>query len=159
MMDIHAHHALRCPCAGDRIARHNHIRDFLFNCARRALYNPLKEPLHLLSDLSRPADVAIPNYAQGKILACDVAVIDPLQQAVVQQSSMTTGAAAEKYANIVKNTKYSVLAREAGVLFKPIVVESLGAHRHAFSLQSAAEWPTESLVVPPYRVPSSSTNH
>jgi hypothetical protein len=40
---------------------------------------------------------------------------------------MTTGAAAEKYANIVKNTKYSVLAREAGVLFKPIVVESLGA--------------------------------
>jgi hypothetical protein len=53
-------------------------------------------------------------------------VTDPLQQAVVRLSSTTTGAAAEKYAT-VKNTKYSRLAREAGVLFKPLVVESLGA--------------------------------
>jgi len=42
-MDIYAHHALTCHVAGDRLFRHNLIRDWLFNLAAEASLEPSSE--------------------------------------------------------------------------------------------------------------------
>lgn len=129
-VDTRCQHALRCA-GKDRIDRHNTLRDFFFRMCQHAQLNPVKEPANLLSDRLKPADFAIPNFADGKMLACDVAVTDTLQDRFLDRTSVEVGAAAEGYAADVKLRKYSSLCADAGILFTPLVVESCGAWNKA----------------------------
>ena len=56
--DKYGDHAISCAIGGERISRHNHLRDTLFQSAQQAHLGPLKEPNGLLpgsDDL--PADI------------------------------------------------------------------------------------------------------
>ena len=62
----------------ERIARHNQLRDAIFQVAQTANLAPLKETRALLpSTDSRPADVLIPRFSSGRDTAYDVTVINP----------------------------------------------------------------------------------
>ena len=58
---------------GERIARHNWLRDDLFNTAVAACLGPTREGRALLpGEGGKPADVFLPHWAQGKDAALDV---------------------------------------------------------------------------------------
>ena len=64
--DTMGDHQVGCGGNGDRIFRHNAIRDVLFTAAQSAALAPSKETPGLVpSSLSRPADVLLPNWCQG----------------------------------------------------------------------------------------------
>ena len=72
-------HAMSCGTGGERISRHNHLRDALFEMAVSAGLAPTKEGRFLLpGDDRRPADVFIPYWAGGRDAALDVTVVNPL---------------------------------------------------------------------------------
>ena len=67
IMDIHGHHAAVCPVSGDRIKRHNALRDCFYEFCLNAAWGPIKEKPFLLPYSSeRPADIFIPNFSAGK---------------------------------------------------------------------------------------------
>ena len=87
-------HALCCGHQGERIARHNHLRDAIFDIAVAAALGPTKEGRFLLPGADRrPADVFIPTWAGGRDAALDVTVINPLQAATVARAATTPGSA------------------------------------------------------------------
>src|SRR6185312_10648721 len=75
-------HSLRCKKSGDRITRHNNVRNLVFKLADTGLLSPELEKLGILgpTDKSRrrPGDVSIKNWSLHRGLAIDVAVIHPL---------------------------------------------------------------------------------
>jgi hypothetical protein len=130
LMDPLAHHALRCKSGGDRVKRHNLLRDFFFRQCAAAQMSPLLEPLHLLRNCgARPADWAVPDVMAGRTLCCDLAVTDPLQVKFVSDAAKTPCKAAERYGVEVKLAKYSdLLARNKDIVFWPIIIESFGGY-------------------------------
>ena len=63
--DIMGDHQVGCGVNGDRISRHNAIRDVLFIAAQSAALAPSKETPSLVpNSLSRPADILLPNCAK-----------------------------------------------------------------------------------------------
>ena len=84
--DKYGDHAISCAINGERIAKHNHVRDAIFAAASQAALGPRKEPAGLLpgSD-DRPADVLLPFWANGKDAALDISVVNPLQQELVRK--------------------------------------------------------------------------
>ena len=75
-MDDHADHAFLCSVGGDRIHRHNSIRDILAAAAREAALQVSTEPKHLLADSNmKPADFSITDYSDGfAVTAFDVTI-------------------------------------------------------------------------------------
>ena len=72
-------HALACGSDGERIARHNNLRDALYSVASSANLAPRKEEQALLPGTnSKPADVLIPHWSGGRDTALDVTVVSPL---------------------------------------------------------------------------------
>ena len=85
-------HALNCAWQGERIARHNSLRDTLHSTAVKAALGPTREGQYLLpGEGGKPADIFIPRHAGGKDAALDVTVINPLQAATVSQAAQTPG--------------------------------------------------------------------
>src|SRR5947199_1256529 len=78
-LDLQGDHALCCKKSGDRITRHNRLRNLIF---KLGLLAPEMEKLGLLgvTDRSRrrPGDVSIKNWSLHRGLAIDVAVTCPL---------------------------------------------------------------------------------
>ena len=69
-----------CGGNGDRILRHDSIRDAVFSAAQSADLAPRKEvPSLIPGTLSRPADIFLPNWQRGQPAALDVTVISTLQ--------------------------------------------------------------------------------
>ena len=82
-MDAFGHHTSVCPTKGDRIRRHNVLRDIIYDFCSIASWGPKKETPHIFpSSSERPADIFVPNYSLGKDLVLDVAVTCPLQHKV-----------------------------------------------------------------------------
>ena len=86
----------------------------------------LKEGRYLLpGNNRRPADVYIAGWEAGKDAALDITVVNPLQEALVQEAAATPGHALQ----FRHNTKMAGAAAECqaqGIAFLPLVVESLG---------------------------------
>ena len=60
-------HAMCCGQQGERISRHNILRDALFSAAQSAALGPTKEGRFLLPGSDRrPADILIPPLGQGE---------------------------------------------------------------------------------------------
>ena len=124
--DKYGDHALCCGHWGERITRHNDIRDHIFQMAATAVLNPVKEGRFLLPGTDRrPADVYISNWAAGLDAALDITVINPLQQATVDEAATTPGHSL----NYAYDRKMRGAADECagqGVAFTPLAFESLG---------------------------------
>ena len=68
-------HALACVRSRDRIARHDLLRDVIYEAASSASLAPVKEERHLLpGTAARPGDVFIRRWSDGKDAALDVTV-------------------------------------------------------------------------------------
>ena len=133
--DRYGDHAIACGSQGERIARHNHLRDALYHTAISASLSPTKEDRALLPGVDhRPADVLIPNWAGGLHAALDVTVINPLQIQTLERAATDPGyALGLRYQQ--KWAKYGDLCRSEGIKFCPLPVETLGGwHEDAVML-------------------------
>ena len=119
-------HSLGCAKTGDRIARHNMLRDVIFETAASADLGPTKEEKHLLpGSIARPGDVTIRRWSNGKDVAIDITVTGPLSP------SNVAGAAAEAGSSLAKACKRKVrdtaeACRQEGIVFCPFAMETLG---------------------------------
>jgi len=128
-------HAISCGSEGERISRHNHLRDHLYNTCVSAALGPSKEERAIIpgSD-ARPADVLIPNWISGKAVALDVTVVNPLQAALVSQAAAQPGhALVSRFRE--KMVKHSDPCRQVGMLFVPLPVETLGGWHEVATVQ------------------------
>ena len=119
-------HSLGCSKTSDRIARHNLLRDILFETAASADLAPTKEEKYLLpGTIARPGDVTIRRWVNGKDGAIDVTVISPLSPSNVQCAAAKAGGALDKaHQRKVKDTAEA--CRLEGIVFLPFAVETLG---------------------------------
>ena len=72
-------HATCCAKTGDRITRHNALRNMVANIANQGMLSPVLEKQGILGSAPgrRPGDVTVQNWCDGKGLAIDVAVTSP----------------------------------------------------------------------------------
>ena len=125
------------PIGGERIAKHNHVRDAFFAAAAEAHLGPIKEPDGLLpgSD-DRPADVLLPYWSQGKDVAVDITVVNPLQTALVARAAQEGGSAVQ-HAHEAKVRKYGERCSQEGITFVPLAVDTFGGwHQSALEVLS-----------------------
>ena len=120
-------HALGCAQQGERIYRHNALRDIVFQSAQQACLSPTREERFLITEREseRPGDVKIPNWISGQDCALDITVISPLQEARVRKAAEEAGSALEHRFN-AKMTKSFDSCRAEGIHFLPLVVSTLG---------------------------------
>ena len=86
--DCFGDHQVGCGGNSDRIHHHNVVRDVLFSAAQSAALVPRQEaPALIPGSQSRPADVFLSIWSQGRPAALDITVISPLQQATVQSAA------------------------------------------------------------------------
>ena len=88
----YGNHAISCGRQGERIARHDHLRDTIFFTVASANLSPSKEDCALLPGTEeRPADVMLQNFAGGLHAALDISVINPLQALTIQRAAEEPG--------------------------------------------------------------------
>ena len=94
-------HALHCQDDhGLKGGRHDRIRDQIFKEAQRGSLSPTMEMPGLVpGSQSRPADVFIPSWTNGKKTAFDISVVSPTQDAIVDRASSFAAAAIEMRKN------------------------------------------------------------
>ena len=124
--DKYGDHSISCAINGERIAKHNHVRDAIFAAAAQAALGPRKEPAGLLpgSD-DRPADVLLPFWVNGKDAALDISIVNPMQQALVEQVARDGNCGVQHSFN-TKVRKYSQRCDAEGLVFVPIIVDTFG---------------------------------
>ena len=90
--DRYGDHAIICAYDGERISRHNMLRDALFKAASQAGVQPAKEEAALIpgSD-ARPADIFLPRFENGTDCALNVIVVSPVQQALLTRAGVEPG--------------------------------------------------------------------
>ena len=77
--DRQGNHAISCGNQGERIARHNHLRDAIYATAAASHLAPTKEDNAILpNSANRPADVMVTNFMGGLHAAVDVTCRLPL---------------------------------------------------------------------------------
>ena len=119
-------HAFCCGVGGERISRHNALRDAFYDTAVRAGLGPTREGRFLLpGDDRRPADVLLPHWDAGRDGALDVTVIHPFQAATLAQAALDPGHALQfAYDRKVRGAAED--CQRQGISFLPLVVESMG---------------------------------
>ena len=118
-------HSLGCPKTSDRIARHNLLRDVLFDTAASADLGPTKEEKNLLPGTIARPDVTIRRWSNGKDGAIDVTVTSPLCPSnVVEAAAEAGGALVKAYNRKMKDTAEA--CRHEGIAFLPFAMETLG---------------------------------
>ena len=128
-------HAISCGYQGERIARHDSLRDALFHTAQQGCLGPTREDRALLpGSEARPADVLIPHWTGGRDTALDVTVVNPLQEKLVRQSSITPGHALTTAYNR-KMAQAGEACRREGIVFIPMPMETLGGWHDQTVLQ------------------------
>ena len=126
LSDVMGDHALCCGTGGERISRHNALRDAFFDTAMSAGLGPSKEGRFLLPGADRrPADILVPLCAGGRDAAFDVTVVHPLQDATVVRAATEPGHALN-FAHDRKLRGAEEDCRQQGIAFLPLVAESLG---------------------------------
>ena len=124
--DTFGHHQVGCGGDGDRIYRHNLLRDALYSVARISALGPLKEVPGLIpGSLSRPADLYLPYWRRGRPAAMDVTVVSPLQKGLVGRAAETQGHALS-VATRRKVREHEDSCQEESIDFVPLAVETLG---------------------------------
>ena len=123
-------HALACVRSRDRIARHDLLRDVIYEAASSASLAPVKEERHLLpGTAARPGDVFIRRWSDGKDAALDVTVTSPLASSNLADATARPGGALEKaYDRKMRDTADA--CRQQGLVFLPIALETLGGMHH-----------------------------
>ena len=124
--DVYGDHAMCCGSGGERISRHNNLRDTFYETAVAAGLGPVKEGRFLLPGTDRrPADVLVPHWTGGKDAAMDVTIVTPIQGATLPGAANTAGHALDHaYTRKVNGAEEE--CRQQGIAFLPLVAESFG---------------------------------
>jgi hypothetical protein len=129
VLDVYGIHATYCQGYGDATARHNAVRNTLWNiCKDAKLSVSDSEPGFLLSnDRSgdRPADLYLRNWERGKNLCVDVCIANSLEYTTVTSRPFDPMEPLNNKENL-KNSKYKARCLERGLMFQPFVCGSLG---------------------------------
>ena len=121
--DKYGDHSVGCGSEGERIYRHNSLRDVVYATAKTAALSPAREERSLLpGSADKPADVFLPGWATGRDAALDVSVVSPLQQQLVRKAAYEAGSAARKRFQ-EKNAKYYQPCADEGIMFFPLIIE------------------------------------
>ena len=124
--DLAGDHAIACGGQGERIMRHNNMRDVLFQTAVQAGLCPAREERALIPGKNcRPADVFLPNWKNGKDVCLDITVVSSLQQGLVAKAAETPGAALNHALQRKNSQSLEDCVRE-GLEFLAVPVEALG---------------------------------
>src|SRR5437763_14116686 len=119
-------HPLCCNKSGDRITRHNRLRNLVFKLADTGLLAPELEKLGILGVTDktrrRPGDVSIKSWSFRRGLAIDVAVIHPLAA-----SHLGKAEPCESYAQTQKIDRYAAAFVHSDYDFAPVIFETSGA--------------------------------
>ncbi len=100
--------------------------DIIFNCARKAALSPILEKSNIsVSSRSRPADIFLPSWSNGRPSALDITVISSLQKATINVAGSEAGASLAVAENR-KLAKHAAPCDEVGITFEPIAVEVIG---------------------------------
>ena len=128
-------HALNCGYSGERISRHNMLRDAIFEVAAAAALSPVKEGRFLLPGADRrPADVFIRGWEGGQDAALDVTVTNPLKDETRAGAAATPGHGA----NVAYERKMGLSAeqcRAQGIVFLPLAAETFGGWHEVAAAQ------------------------
>ena len=125
-MDQLGDHALACAASQERLARHDRLRDSLYNIASQAGLGPRKEERDLLSGSARrPGDIYLPHWSKGLDAALDVTVVTPVQGTLTARAAGAPGVAVEQ-AHRDKLAKSYEECKAVGVEFIPLAVETWG---------------------------------
>ena len=127
IQDALGDHALHCrDDHGLKGGRHDRIRDKIYREAQTASMNPQKEMPGLIpGSLSRPADVYVEHWVDGRKVAFDVSVTSPTQEAILFQAADRPAAAIDAR-KASKNRAHLSDCRAQGIHFQPLVVETFG---------------------------------
>jgi len=118
-MDLFGDHSLCCKKSGDRITRHNNLRNLVFKLADTGLLAPELEKLGILG----PTDKTLRrHWSLHRGLAIDVAVICPLAA-----SHLHSLEPCESYAKSQKTDRYAPAFVKSDYDFAPVVFETSGA--------------------------------
>ena len=130
--DMLGDHAIVCANRGEVIARHNHLRNALFEAAQAANLAPRKEEQALIpGNNNKPADVLIPYWTGGRPTALDVTVRSPLSPTYVNRAAQTPGSTLD-LAWQAKCRGTLDACNNQGIVFIPLPVETLGGwHKKA----------------------------
>ena len=124
--DVLGDHALCCGSGGERISRHNALRDAIIETAVATGLGPVKEGRFLLPGNDRPpADVLVPNWTGGKDAAMDVEVTTPIKVTTMPGAANTAGFALD-HAHKGKLDGAEEACRRQGLAFLPLVAETFG---------------------------------
>jgi len=83
---------LSCAYGGDRIYRHNALRDSIFHMLRRVGFDAKLEKKGLLVDSNeKPGDIFVHSFDAGRPAAFDVTVSSSMQSSSINQASQETG--------------------------------------------------------------------
>jgi hypothetical protein len=122
-LDLHGHHHITCSKGGFVSLRHNRLRDCLNALCRFAGMSPKVEQGASSGDLSRPADLLVPNFSLGKAAAFDFVVASPL----VQQNLLEAGAIdVVDAAAVTKHTNNDAKCELLGWKCVPLAVDTYG---------------------------------
>ena len=141
VMDVHGDHALVCSTNGDRIYRHNALRNKALHFCEQARLKPELEKKGLLDSNTktkcRPADIYIPNFFASQQTALDFGVTSGLRSALLQFSSENNRFATEEYSEFKKNNLDTEQnCKNMDIKFIPMVIEG-----------SAGSWRVEAELV------------
>ena len=126
--DKSGHHATVCNTNGERISRHNAIRDVIYGMASQAALSPQLEKQYILPGTQmKPADLYTPTWSAGKPLAIDISVVSPTQShLLLYNHTQTEKLCAAQWREEQKNTKYLEALHSQNILFIPMAVETFG---------------------------------
>eukprot|EP01126_Amoeba_proteus_P054249 TRINITY_DN6666_c0_g1_i2.p1 TRINITY_DN6666_c0_g1~~TRINITY_DN6666_c0_g1_i2.p1 ORF type:complete len:249 (-),score=-1.48 TRINITY_DN6666_c0_g1_i2:82-828(-) len=127
-MDVFGDHAVMCKGGGDRIVRHNRLRDRCFDVCRDVGLEPIKEK-RFGKDKVRPGDVFLPSFRGGKDVYVDWCVVHPVQSSYCQAASLEEARTALEYED-KKFKKYEPWFRDSGDVAElaPVAVETFGSY-------------------------------
>ena len=129
LSDQFGDHALNCNYSGERISRHNMLRDAIFEVAAAAALNPVKEGRFLLPGADRrPADVFIRGWQGGQDAALDVTLVtvtNPLKDDTRAGAAASPGhGASQAYERKMRTSADA--CRAQGITFLPLAAETFG---------------------------------
>ena len=149
--DTFGDHQVGCGGNGDRIHRHDSLRNAIFSVAQSAALAPRKEVPSLIPNTQcRPADIYLPNWKRGRPAALDVTVISTLQSLTLNQSSSVQGHAL-MVGEERKRAKHAEACHAVGVSFVPLVAESIGgwSEEAAQTISEIGQLQGQRLGIPP----------
>ena len=126
---------LSCAIGGERIARHNHVCQVIFETARQANLTPVTEMAGLLrNSKDRPADVFLHHFTNRRGTCVDFTCTNSLQEATVAGCA-DEGAYAVQKAHKQKLGRYAERCGQEGLAFLPMAVDTFGGwHEEALAL-------------------------